>query len=156
MAVDLDGEPTLVEVVVRDAGDQVVYTASGSPTPTLFQPNGASCDGENYHLSLLATPAGGLERLPWPPQGVLLEARGRESVVLFTACGIDGVQLDEDVYARVGGVLAGPDGPPPGWNSPYQRGWATVDGDEVVYTDDAGHRETFRRDEALTPPEPCS
>ena len=154
VAVDLDGEPTLVEVVVRDEGDQVVYTASGSPTPTLYQPNGARCDGENYTLSLLATPAGGLEQLPWPPQGALLDARGRESVVLFTACGIDRVQLDETGYTRVGGVLGGPDGPPPGWNSPYQRGWATRSGDEVVYTDDAGHRETFRRDETLSPPAP--
>ena len=142
--------------MVRKEDGQQVYVARGTATPQLFQPNGARCDGKNYYLPLLATTAGGLKPLPWPPQGPRLDARGRESIALSTGCGLDRVELDGDTYAREGGMLTGPDGgPPPGWNAPYQRGWATRDGDRVLYTDDAGHRETFQREDALAPPPPC-
>ena len=94
--------------------------------------------------------------LPWPPQSPRLDAAGRESIALYTACGVNRVDLAEGSYARVGGVLGGPDGPPTGWNAPYQRGWATRDGDQVVYTDDAGHRETFRLDPNLQNQPACT
>ena len=156
VAVDLDGGPVTVDVVVRDEAGQQVYTASGTASPQLNQPNGAACDGENYYLFLLATTSGDLVPLPWPPQSPRLDARGRESIALYTACAVNRVDLAEGSYARVGGVLGGPDGPPPGWNAPYQRGWATRDGDQVLYTDDAGHRETFRLDPNLRNQPACS
>lgn len=62
--VDLDGEPVTVDVVVRDESGQEVYTAQDTATPELFQPNGARCDGENYYLSMLATPSSDLVPLP--------------------------------------------------------------------------------------------
>lgn len=149
VAVDLDGGPVTVVVVVRTEDGQSVYTASGTATPNLYQPNGAACDGENYYLSLLATTSGELTSLPWPPQSPRLDARGRESIALVTACGVGRLDLDGASYARVGGVMGGPDGPPVGWNTPYQRGWVARDGQQVIYTDDAGHQENFTRDPAL-------
>lgn len=122
VAVDLDGEPITVDVVVRDETGAEVYTAHGTATPTLFQPDGAACDRESYHLSLLATTSGALVRLPFPSDAPRLDARGRESVAISTACGLDRIDLPDGTWSRVSGTL----------------------GDGLLWTDDAGHRETFR------------
>lgn len=153
--LDLDGGPVTVDVVVRTEDGGEVCTAHGTATPELDQPNGARCDGENHHLSLLATSSRGLTPLPYRSDRPRLDARGRESIAIATACGVDHVDLPEGTYSRVGGPLGGPDAPPQGWNSPYQRGWITRDGEEITYTDGAGHREVFRLDTGRGPGAPC-
>lgn len=57
-------------MVVRDESDQEVFTATGTETPELDQPNGARCDGENYFLSQLATPSGDLVPLALSSDGI--------------------------------------------------------------------------------------
>lgn len=142
--VDLDDEPTRIDVRVTTERGEVAYRASTTATPQLFQPNGAGCDGENYNISLRATRDGQL--LPRDPDEVVTDELGRISVAIPTGCGVNEVTDGYSSYARVGGVLSdGAGHAPADWNTPYQRGWAAVDGDTLVFSDERGHREAFRR-----------
>jgi hypothetical protein len=72
---------------------------------------------------------------------------------LTTHCGVDDLQLDGEWYERVGGKLDdGTGNPPPGWTDPFQVGRIDRVGDQVVFTDSAGHRETFQPRPAATGP----
>ena len=42
--------------------------------------------------------------------------------------------------------------PPRGWDDPHQGGTLTVDDETAVFTDEEGHRETFRLREGATAP----
>lgn len=77
---------------------------------------------------------------------VTTDEQGRTSVAIDTACGISQADDGASSYAREGGVLSdGAGHAPTGWNTPYQRDWAAVDGDTLTFTDERGHREVFRR-----------
>lgn len=73
---------------------------------------------------------------------------------LHTHCGIDEVHYNGQWYERVGGRLHdGAGNPPPGWDNPEHEGMiVTVDDSTILYTDDAEHREEFRRREGATEP----
>ena len=75
------------------------------------------------------------------------------AVELFTHCGIDELQLDGRWYERSAGRLDdGSGNPPAGWGNPTQQGFVVASGDTVVFTDAAGHRETFRLRPGATEP----
>jgi len=163
VGADLTSAPVEVDVrVVTERGD-VAYERTVVATPQLHQPNGAACDGENYAVRLQATSTGELVQVdddaPWlPPR----DDRGRTQEVLYTGCGVqwltlhqaDGTGVD---YERVGGQFDdGAGGPPPGWNTPAQRGWVSVDGDVATFEDERGHTERFQRAPEGAFPQPCS
>lgn len=151
---DLSGEPTRVDVRVTTERGEVAYEASTTTTPQLFQPNGAGCDGANYRISLRATRDGQL--LPRDPDEVTTDDLGRISIAVPTGCGISEATDGYSSYERVGGVLSdGAGHAPAGWNTPYQRGWAAIDGDTLTFSDERGHRETFRRVPDGQAPAPC-
>lgn len=73
---------------------------------------------------------------------------------LYTHCGVAGFHLGGHWYAREGGELSDGNGnPPPGWGNPFQPGQVSLseDGSVAVFTDDAGHRETFRVGDPSSP-----
>lgn len=65
MEADLTGAPVTVVVSVTDSSGRVVYSATGTASPTLWQPNGPECDGENYVLGLVGTPGERLVPRAW-------------------------------------------------------------------------------------------
>ncbi|WP_170131340.1 hypothetical protein [Quadrisphaera granulorum] len=159
---NLTSTPVEVDVSVATERGDVVYQRSVVATPQLHQPNGAACDGENYAIRLVADRDGDLRQLDnnarWQPPR---DEQGRTSDIVWTACGVrwltlsqpDGTGVD---YERVGGVLDdGAGGPPPGWNTPAQRGWVSVDGDVATFQDERGHTERFQRVPADEFPQPC-
>ena len=63
---------------------------------------------------------------------------------LYTHCGIHELTYDGRWYERREGILDdGSGNPPPGWDNPFQAGVLTVEGASAVFTDDAGHHESF-------------
>jgi hypothetical protein len=63
---------------------------------------------------------------------------------LSTHCGIRELKFAGQWYARDGGLLDDGNGnPPKGWGNPEQNGRLAVSGKVAVFTDSAGHRETF-------------
>ncbi len=69
----------------------------------------------------------------------------RVAYSLYTHCGIRELKFEGEWYARTGGLLDDGNGNPPrGWDNPYQKGLLAVSGTDAVFTDGAGHRETFR------------
>ena len=75
------------------------------------------------------------------------------AVSLSTHCGIDDVEVAGRWYERTGGLLDdGQGNPPPGWANPTQTGAFVTAGELLVFTDDAGHRETFRLRPGATGP----
>lgn len=82
---------------------------------------------------------------------------GRD-LTLYTHCGIDELQFEDQWYERVGGVLDdGSGNPPAGWDNPEQEGTIErVDVSTLVFTDGAGHREEFvLREGANGPKQTC-
>ncbi len=152
---DLTRDPVEVHVrVVTEAGD-VAYETSDVAEPVLHQPNGPRCDGENYRIALVATPDG--ELLPRQDDTFVTDARGRMTEAVGTACGIEYFTDGSREWRRVGGLLDdGAGGPPPGWNTPAQRGWMTPQGEDLLlFEDERGHVERF---EPITDgwfPTPC-
>jgi hypothetical protein len=152
---DLAGEPVEVRVrVVTERGD-VAYETSDVAEPVLHQPNGPLCDGENYRITLVATSEG--ELLPMPDGARAGDARGRSTEAVRTQCGVEHYTDGLREWRRVGGLLDdGAGGPPPGWNTPAQRGWMTPQGDGLLlFEDERGHVERF---EPITDgwfPAPC-
>jgi hypothetical protein len=97
-------------------------------------------------LSLLAIGACTSSSEPTPPPP-------RTAVSLSTHCGIDDLEVDGRWYERVGGRLDdGQGNPPAGWADPTQSGVVAVAGDTLVFSDDSGHRESFRPRPAATGP----
>lgn len=143
---DLDDEPTAVVVEARGTGGQLVYRGSGTQTPAMHQPNGPRCDPADYWLTLHATASGAL--VPAEPFEPVRDAQGRTSMTLYTTCGVlwfDDPSGATGPWVREAGLLDdGAGGPPLGWSAPFQRGWAAVDGERVVFEDERGHREVFR------------
>jgi len=75
------------------------------------------------------------------------------AISLSTHCGIDDLEVDGRWYERVGGRLDdGQGNPPAGWADPTQSGVVVIAGDTLVFSDDAGHRESFRARPAATGP----
>lgn len=73
---------------------------------------------------------------------------------LYTHCGIAGFHLGGRWYAREGGELNDGNGnPPAGWGYAQQAGQLTLteDASRATFTDDAGHRETFRPGDPTSP-----
>jgi hypothetical protein len=66
-------------------------------------------------------------------------------VDLSTHCGIYYLHVGATWFEREGGRLSKNGNPPDGWRNPFQAGRVTVTGDVAVFTDDSGHRETFRK-----------
>lgn len=64
---------------------------------------------------------------------------------LYTHCGIDYLQVGPDWFERVGGPLVNEGNPPAGWSNPSQPGRVTVTDDLAIFTDDAGHQESFKK-----------
>ena len=139
---DLTGEPVEVRVrVVTERGD-VAYEASVVAEPELHQPNGPQCDGENYRIGLVAAPGGELR--PLPDDMRVTDARGRTTEAVGTQCGVEHHTDGLRSWRRVGGLLDdGAGGPPPGWNTPAQRGWMTLEDGVLVFEDERGHVERF-------------
>jgi hypothetical protein len=78
------------------------------------------------------------------PQDPDLAGAIRVTYSLYTHCGIRELTFAGQWYARTGGLLDDGNGnPPPGWGNPYQKGQLNVSGEDAVFTDGAGHRETF-------------
>ena len=75
----------------------------------------------------------------------LVTAPRGEPFRLNTHCGITGLVHDGRWYDRVGGPLTAADGvnPPGGWDNPGQDGRLQVSDRNAVFSDWAGHRETF-------------
>lgn len=139
---DLTGEPVEVRVRVATERGDVAYETSDVAEPELHQPNGARCDGENYRVSLVATPGGELQ--PMPDDGRVTDVRGRTTEALSTQCGVEHHTDGLRSWRRAGGVLDdGAGGPPPGWNTPAQRGWMTPQDGVLVFEDERGHVERF-------------
>lgn len=67
------------------------------------------------------------------------------TVDLYTHCGIRYVQVGVDWFERVGGPLVRDGNPPAGWSNPSQPGRVTVADDLATFTDDAGHKESFKK-----------
>lgn len=81
-----------------------------------------------------------------------------QDFTLYTHCGIDELQFEDQWYERVGGVLDdGSGNPPAGWDNPEQDGTiARFDESTLIFTDRAGHREEFvLREEATGPKRTC-
>lgn len=72
-------------------------------------------------------------------------ADGSTAVDLYTHCGIRYLQIGVDWFERVGGPLDDAGNPPSGWANPTQPGRVTVTGDIATFTDDAGHKESFKK-----------
>jgi len=80
-------------------------------------------------------------------------AVGGEPFSLYTHCGIHELTFGGRWYERVGGALDdGSGNPPQGWGNPYQPGTLTISGSTVVFSDRAGHRETFQLRPGATGP----
>lgn len=89
---------------------------------------------------------------------VACERNGERDFTLYTHCGIDELQFEDQWYERVGGPLDdGSGNPPDGWDNPEQEGTlARVDASTVVFSDEAGHREEFAlREGATSPKQSC-
>lgn len=100
--------------------------STATPTPTPSSPPGATAKFSTS--SPVVTPT------------------TRATVELLTHCGIRWLKVDDVWFEREGGLLGdGQGNPPPGWDNPFQTGRVVVTGDSAVFTDDAGHRETFKR-----------
>lgn len=151
---DLGDEPVRVDVEVTGLPGAEPYRASTIATPSLHQPNGASCDGATYSLDLLASPDGTLTvfRRGEDPRR---SADGTQPYLLYTHCGVEHLRLDGSVYARVGGPLDdGSRNPPEGWGNPEQEGRLRLDGDLATFSDDADHEEVFQLSAPGAPPPP--
>ncbi|TPG18055.1 hypothetical protein [Pedococcus bigeumensis] len=76
---------------------------------------------------------------------------------LMTHCGITGLVHEGRWYERVGGSLTDEDGvnPPRGWDNPWQDGRLRISDDSVVFTDWAGHGESFTLRADPSPAPPC-
>jgi hypothetical protein len=48
-------------------------------------------------------------------------------------------------FERVGGPLVEDGNPPAGWSNPSQPGRVTLADDLATFTDDAGHKESFKK-----------
>jgi hypothetical protein len=140
---DLTGEPMEVRVWVVTERGEVAYETSDVAEPVLHQPNGALCDGENYRITLVATAEGELR--PLADGARATDARGRTTAAVSTQCGVEHNTDGLREWRRVGGLLDdGAGGPPPGWNTPAQRGWMTPHGDGLLlFEDERGHVERF-------------
>ncbi len=74
---------------------------------------------------------------------------------LYTHCGIHGADVAGVWFAVDPPLPQDPNGPPAGWDDPYQRGTLRLESaDEAVFRDDAGHEITLRAAESERPP-PC-
>lgn len=81
-----------------------------------------------------------------------------QDFTLYTHCGIDELQFEDQWYERFGGVLDdGSGNPPAGWDNPEQEGTiARVDESTLTFTDEAEHREEFvLRADATGPKRTC-
>ncbi len=151
---DLGDEPVRVDVEVAGLAGAEPFRASTTATPSLHQPNGASCDGPTYSLDLLAAPDGSLTAFP-RGENPRRSADGTQPYLLPTHCGIEHLRLDGSGYARVGGSLDdGSSNPPDGWDNPVQEGRLRLDGDLATFTDDTGHEEVFQLAAPDAPPPP--
>lgn len=72
-------------------------------------------------------------------------ASGGTTVDLYTHCGIRYLQVGLDWFERVGGPLVEDGNPPRGWSNPSQPGLVTVADELATFTDDAGHKESFKK-----------
>lgn len=107
-------------------------------------------------VALLATSCAAGEKSSGAEPAPASAAHG-EDYQLYTHCGIRTLKFDGRWYYRVGGPLDdGSGNPPPGWGNPYQAGLLAKSPDGVVFTDNAGHQETFETRAQSTPPPPCS
>jgi hypothetical protein len=145
-SLDLDDHPVQVGVQAEDPTGAVVFRAATTATPVLDQPNGPRCDPKNYAVNLQATAAG--ELVPLPLDEPVRDDQGRVSLWLDTRCGVLWLYdpySEGGAWVRVDGRLDdGAGGPPPGWNTPIQRGWVAQGADRWVFEDELGHREVFR------------
>lgn len=71
--------------------------------------------------------------------------RGSTAVDLNTHCGIRYLQIGADWFERVGGPLVSDGNPPSGWRNPSQPGRVILTADIATFTDDAGHKESFKK-----------
>jgi hypothetical protein len=87
----------------------------------------------------------------------LVTAPRGEPYRLMTHCGITGLVLEGRWYDRVGGPLTDEGGvnPPRGWDDPWQDGRLRVDDGTVVFSDWAGHQESFTLSADPSPAPPC-
>ena len=94
--------------------------------------------------------------MSYPDGTSVTDARGRTTEAVGTQCGVEYYTDGLREWRRVGGLLGdGAGGPPPGWNTPAQRGWMTPLGDQLLFEDERGHVERF---EPITDgwfPTPC-
>lgn len=64
---------------------------------------------------------------------------------LFTHCGIDEALIGKTYFEAETPLSDGSGNPPEGWDNPSQHGTMTLtSGTRAVFTDDAGHKVTFR------------
>ena len=76
------------------------------------------------------------------------------TVDLYTHCGIRYLQVGVDWFERVGGPLVKDGNPPAGWSNPSQPGRVTLADDLATFTDDSGHKESFKKVDK--PPSPAT
>jgi hypothetical protein len=70
---------------------------------------------------------------------------GGTTVHLYTHCGIRYLHVGVDWFERVGGPLVTNGNPSAGWSNPNQPGRVTVADGLATFTDDAGHKESFKK-----------
>ncbi len=155
LEADLSGDPVEVHVLVVTERGDVAYETTDTAQPVLFQPNGPRCDGDNFGISLVATPSGELRERG--DGEVVTDARGRTTEAVGTSCGVEYLTDGFGEWRREGGVLDdGAGGPPPGWNVPDQRGWVTRQDDgTLLFEDERGHVERFAPIQDGWFPTPC-
>jgi hypothetical protein len=78
-------------------------------------------------------------------QSQIPSATRATTVDLYTHCGIRYLQVGAGWFERVGGPLVEDGNPPAGWSNPSQPGRVTLADDLATFTDDAGHKESFKK-----------
>ena len=160
--------PVLVAAAVLAVagGTWFVTGTTGTPSPTAAPAEEAtvlggdaraesapeSATGSSPDSSAGAAAAGPAGRLVVVPP---VEVGVAYPFDLYTHCGISGADVGGVWFAADQPLVQGSNGPPAGWDDPYQRGTLTLESTEVaVFRDDAGHEVRLRAAESERPP-PC-
>ena len=126
---------------------------SGAEAAAAQPPDEDTLAGTQRADDTFAAPAAG-------PGGQLVVVPPAETGVwypfdLYTHCGIYGADVAGVWFAADPPLVQDPNGPPPGWGDPHQRGTLRLESaDRAVFRDDAGHEVSLRAAESERPP-PC-